>query len=334
MAASGTTDLAGGVAAGLQQVRVSLDAQGINRIVLVGDGAANDAAPLPGLAQSALQNGVAITALGLGLEFDETQLLALSRGTGGSFHFVEEPADVARVVDDEVLRTTRVVAKDGWLALRPGPGVAIEEVLGATATASGRGFQVRLGEMSENQTVDLVVRLGVGAHRDGATIELLDADLRYVDALGDGGAREARGFVSARASAARADADASLDPEIEHLAARMRVASLVVQAVASARGGDLRGALSLVDLAAKLARSGATTFGDAELAAKVKELAKLRLSLPRLVPVTTAPADPWSGGGPMPSPAPPRPTPAPLSRDAALSLRRSHAGAAAMMQPY
>lgn len=132
MQARGTTDLQDGLALGLQEV-TRYPQEGINRVVLLSDGIPNDAQSIGGLAEAARQHGVSITALGLGLEYDESLLAEVARRSGGQFHYVAKTQQVAAVFRDEVLKLQRAVAAGLALRLMPGPGVVIERVMAAAA---------------------------------------------------------------------------------------------------------------------------------------------------------------------------------------------------------
>jgi hypothetical protein len=118
---------------------------------------------------------VAITALGLGLEYDETLLGQIAQASGGSFRRLEDGDEIAEAFVDEVFSVQRLVASNIVLSLQPGPGVEIRRVLGQAVQPAGGTRSIVLGELSENQQQDVFVELGVSGHRAGANIELLDA---------------------------------------------------------------------------------------------------------------------------------------------------------------
>src|SRR5439155_21476934 len=62
--ARGTTDLAGGLTAGYQEVASHLAPNGVNRIVLLSDGVPNNPSPILPLADAAGRQGISITSLG------------------------------------------------------------------------------------------------------------------------------------------------------------------------------------------------------------------------------------------------------------------------------
>lgn len=333
MAARGTTDLAGGLTLGLAEAGRGYLSDGVNRLVLLSDGVPNDDAAIASLAQQAAGMRVAVTALGLGLEYNETLLAALAQQTGGKFHFIEDSNQVAAVFRDEVLRLEQVVARNLSLQLLPGPGVTIEGVLGhTTSPTSNRGVVLGLGDLGESTHRDLIVRLRVGPHRDGASLELMDAILGFQDATVNAGQLERRIFVSARTSADPQAVAASRDLEVERQIARALADAATLDAIALARQGQLAAAVAVIDRAEPMARTGAKQLDDPELRTQADGLAKLRKALPTLGP---APA-------PMPAPSQPLAVDAtqpvatmaaPRSNDEApATVKRSHGRAMKRLQ--
>lgn len=325
--ASGTTAMAEGLAQGIAEVRKGMLPNGVNRIVLLGDGVPNDQPSTLGYAASAQAHGVPITSLGLGADFDETVMNEIAQRSGGSFHFIDEPQQVVKVFEKEVTRLERVVMKNGWLEITPGPGVVVHRALGLPGSMLGRKLRVNLGQLSEGQTRDVMVHMTVNARPDGASIELADALFHYEDAAQGQGARELTHFVSLKASKSADDVAEGRDPAVAHEATRIKVADLIVRAIALARGSDVKGARKLLVDAEKIARDGAKTFDDDELGKKAGEARELRLTVAKLAP---PPQPVWHGsmGGPGGSrPQPPVSMPAPMPRPQALGMRRTHGDA-------
>jgi len=326
MTARGTTDLAGGLSAALAEVQRGYLGDGVNRVVLLSDGVPNDESRMAGLGQQAAAMRVSITALGLGLEYNETLLADLARHSGGKFHFVEDSARVAAVLRDEVLRLERVVARNLSLSLLPGPGVAIAGVLGHDGVPiAGRGLQLGLGDLGEGSHRDIIVRLRVSPRRDGAALELMDAVLGFQDAVVGAGALERRVFVAARTSGDPAALAASRDREIEREIARAMADEATVGAIALARAGQLAAAHAVIDRAEPEARLAAAQLADEELFVQAEGLVKLRGALPTLGP-TPQPV-PASGGATPPAamiaaPMAPADSPATVKRTHARAMRR------------
>jgi Ca-activated chloride channel family protein len=199
MKATGTTDMASGLRMAIEQVAAHLDREGVNRVVLVGDGVPNDDREILPLVGQAAAQGISVTALGLGNDYDETLMGRIAQQSGGRFFYVDDSAKVASFLNEEVTRLHKVVARRATLELHPGPGVAVTGVVGRTFKGLERGVSIPLGDMSLGEQAEVVVELATSAAKDGANVEVLDAVLRYEDGVG-GAQREERVFVGARAT--------------------------------------------------------------------------------------------------------------------------------------
>lgn len=292
--AIGTTDLAGGLRAGLEEVIRHYEPSGINRVVLLSDGVPNDASMIEGLAQAAGERQIAITALGLGTEYDETLLASISQRSGGRFHYVADSAQVAAVFQDEVLRMTRILARNLAVDLRPGPGVRIESIVGQPIVAADGSVRVTIGDLAEGESRDLIVRLRAGGRREGALVEVMDAVLGFDDALEEAGHFQRRIFLGARSTLNADDLASGRDEDVERDAARMLAAAITIEAIALARGGELEQARAMLSSAAAQARSNATAYHDSELAGQAESM--------RIVEESLEDAEPSSSSEPIPMP--------------------------------
>jgi Ca-activated chloride channel family protein len=339
MQARGTTDLAGGLSNALQQIGGAMSADGINRVVLLSDGVPNDPAPIQSLAQNARNMGVSITALGLGLEYDETLLSQVAQTSGGSFHFVESSTEVAAVFRDEVLRLERIAAANTSLTLRPGPGVSVVEIIGHPFSVAGdRSTMIHPGDIAEGESRDVFVRLQVSAHVDRAPVELLDAVFGFDDTVNGSGRHERDLYVSARATSDQTQLERGRAHAIELSSERARAAAAIVDAIALSRSGRLGEARNVLDQAETRARTLADEHEDEDLRVQAEEMVELRAALPA-VAQTPPPAIAAGGAGNGPTggqdavaPVPMAPEPFPES--APSTVRRSHGKAMRRLQGH
>ena len=324
--AEGTTDMAAGLTAGLAQVHSAQTPESVNRIVLVGDGVPNDAPPVLALADQARGGHTPITVLGLGSDFDETLMTALAQRSSGKFQFVDEASRVGAVFEDQVSRLDRVVARGTQIHLTPGPGVTITEVIGLQPIASGREQVAQLGDLTEDQSRDVFVRVSAKGRRDGQSLELVDAHVTYTPTEG-GRELAVDSYLKLTATTDTARLDDATVSEIEHGATSLRVADGTVKAIALARDGDLANARKLLEASLRLAREGEKKFGDKALGQKVVELIQLRKTLASLAPPKE---DPMTMSGAPPSR--PAPKPAMASPAEAKALRATHGAAMKELQ--
>lgn len=301
--ARGTTDLALGLGLGLQQAQAGRMNRSIDRLVLLGDGVANNPAPVPGLVAQAVSMRLQITTLGLGIEFDPQMLSKIAEDTGGRYHYLDQPEQVAAVFEDELLQMRQVIGKNLSLALVAGPGVTLEPMGGFQPM--GNGLHALLGDLSAGEIRDVVVPLKVVGRRPGATVELMDATLTFEDATAGAGALTRTGFAKVRADDNAEAVAASVKVAIEVARARARAAGGMLDAIARARGGDLAGALGVLDEAIAGAKLALETSGDVELKAQLADMEILRGDLPELAAAAQRALllEVQGGGGVAPSPA-------------------------------
>ncbi len=293
MVAEGTTDLRGGLTAGLEEVVRHWDPTGVNRVVLLSDGVPNEASGIEAMAQAAGERGIAITTLGLGLDYDETLLSAVAQRSGGRFHYVEESSAVASVFSDEVLRLVRTVARTASIELSPGPGVSIVDVVGPAFTTNGTSVHVEIGDLAEGDGRDILVRLHADPRRSGATVELMDAVLRFDDAVDGAGWLERRVFLGAHSTASDEDLASGRDETVERDAARLMAAEVTVRAIAMARSGELEQArIVLAQAATEVERYASLGDGDAEMTQRASSMRVLDGYLPSVASSSAVPSAP------------------------------------------
>jgi hypothetical protein len=127
----------------------------------------------------------------------------LAQRSGGAFHFIDDSAKVASVFREEIAKMERLVAKNTWVEVTPGPGVTIVDAIGQPRSVVGRSLRIQVGDVTEGQTRDFVVRVRATGKRDGGTVELLDAVVHHT--LPEGGSE----LTASKFSSIKASADAA-----------------------------------------------------------------------------------------------------------------------------
>ena len=93
----GSTNLSGGLAAGMQQAAPHVAPDRVTRVLLLTDGLANvgvtDPDTLTAWTRTWRERGIALSTLGVGDDFNEDLLVALAEAGGGNFHYIAVLAD-------------------------------------------------------------------------------------------------------------------------------------------------------------------------------------------------------------------------------------------------
>ncbi len=160
----GSTNLSGGLQAGIQMLQSSASLGHARRLILISDGIANmgitDSYSLNQIASSATQNGVTISTIGVGLEFNESLLSSLADYGAGRYHFLEHLQTLHQVLAQEFDGASRMVASDLNLKLQLHPEIDLVDASGYPIVREGRSFTVRPGVLSlgERKTLFLTLR--------------------------------------------------------------------------------------------------------------------------------------------------------------------------------
>jgi Ca-activated chloride channel family protein len=306
--ATGTTDLVGGLSSGLSQLLAGQFPQGINRIVLLSDGVPNSNVALPSVIASIHAQGVSVTSLGFGIDYDTSLMTQVARDTGGNFHYLEKPTEVAAVFDDELVKMTSAVARNMQLVLEPGPGVTFMAMPGMTAEGDGKIY-AQLGDLPAGETRDLMIPATLATRGDGATAELAQVTLAFDDVIGHSGRRTRDGFVAAKTSSDAAAVKAAVKIDLEIARIRSTAAAATLQAISLARAGQVAQARQGLATTIAAIRAAGQKYKDAELDKLVKQLEALSKELAQVVvqqqqELIRAQRHPVDSPSPQPSVAP------------------------------
>ncbi len=161
------------------------------RVLLLSDGeptvGIRDLEGFRNLAARVSQSGVAISSIGVDVEYNERTLAVLAQESNGRHHFVPDPSGLPRVFESEFETLTRTVAHDAELSLELAPGFEVEEVFDRSFRRDGRRIVASLGSLAAGEQKTLLARVRVDGSAAGVR-PLVQATLRFSDAsTGDRG---------------------------------------------------------------------------------------------------------------------------------------------------
>ncbi|MBX7256739.1 MAG: VWA domain-containing protein [Candidatus Hydrogenedentes bacterium] len=190
--ADGSTALFAGVSKGATELRKFLDKDRVNRIVLLSDGIANVGPSSPGdlaeLGTSLGREGIAVTTIGLGLDYNEDLMTKLAQSSDGNHMFAENAADLEQTFMREFGDVLTVVAQEVKVEINCADGVRPVRMLGREADIAGQKVTLTLNQLYGGQTkyaiVEVEVPVNFAADSPGTVSDIAGALVKYRDIEG------------------------------------------------------------------------------------------------------------------------------------------------------
>jgi Ca-activated chloride channel family protein len=263
--ARGSTNLGEGWLRGCEQVARHQMSDGVNRVLLLTDGLANqgmtDADELATHAGALRQRGVTTTTFGVGTDFDDALLQAMATAGGGNFYYIADERQIVDFITSEVGEALDVTARDARLEVVAPDGVVVESLSPFPFSSSGGGRTfISLGDLVAEQVVEIVLRVNFPYGEIG----------RETGAMLSVGDDTAQVALSWEYADGKANDLQPRDVDVDRAVARVFAARARQEATAFNRRGDFRGAMAALTDVAKRIRSYAGQ--DPEMRALVAEL--------------------------------------------------------------
>jgi Ca-activated chloride channel homolog len=242
LSADGGTAMFEGLKIAESQLWSTPDTHLVRRMVVISDGIATEGPTSPDelarVAEVGLQRGIQVTAVGVGLDYDETTLNALALRTSGRLYHVEHSEQLVGIVAKEIGLLEATVAAEVEVELVAAPGV---QLLGADSTQSrwsGGNLVVPIGTVFEGQERELLVRARIDGAKAGTKV-LASVRLHFRDPAEDGLRRVQEAILRATVTDDASLVAAHHNSRTQTLLA-MREASMVAQqASLEANAGEL-----------------------------------------------------------------------------------------------
>lgn len=188
----GSTNLTGGMMRGVDEAKGALDgparADGtITRVILMSDGLANTGITEPReiarLVRGAKQDGVRISAMGLGRDYDEDLMQSVAENGGGRYYYIEHPTQMARVFQEELGSMFETCARDVEIRFSGTAIIRKVEVVGYDDAAGTKDARRGLEDVFEGEKRSVLLRLEIAAPSSGSA-DLGELTLNYKTAKG------------------------------------------------------------------------------------------------------------------------------------------------------
>jgi len=173
--AGGMTALDGGLALGLEKALVHR--QETNLVLLLSDGQTNvgekDLEVIGLRAQKARQQGVLVSALGVGLDYNEALLAEIASQGGGRFYHLEHARQIPAYVAGELKDVAGLAARGLQVHLDLPPGATLVPLSAAfPVSQQGTRAVVEVGDLPPATELEIPLRLALLAQRAGARLQV------------------------------------------------------------------------------------------------------------------------------------------------------------------
>jgi Ca-activated chloride channel family protein len=183
--ADGSTALFAGVSKGAEELRKFLDKERVNRVVLLSDGLANvgpqSPSELGALGASLMKEGISVSTMGLGLDYNEDLMTRLAQNSGGNHVFIEQADDLVRIFNHEFDDVLSVVAQEVAIDIRVSDGVRPVRVLNVDAEINGQQVIVQMNQLYSEQEKYVMLEVEVPATKAGKSREVAEVRVSYAN---------------------------------------------------------------------------------------------------------------------------------------------------------
>ncbi len=250
LAGDGSTNISGALDAAAEALRPHMGEYRVSRAIMLSDGQ-----PTTGLTRDTelfeqvrrlRRDGVTVSALGVGRDYQELLMRGMAEQGGGFSGFIDDSARLAEVFSRELDQATRTVARLVELRLDVPPEVQHVEVMGMASFREGNVLKVPLYDLAGSQTVRVVTKLTLKTQQTTGTLALVNARLHYVDVERDLPA-ETGLQLSAQVTNDLERVRAHLDKEVRVHATRALGTQQMVAAAEEMKRGNKAKARSLLD---------------------------------------------------------------------------------------
>ena len=278
----GGTNIADGLTAGRDQLLAMKSDFKVNRLILISDGqpteGITDGSQLSQVVRDIRSNGISVSSIGVGSDFNEELMEAFAEIGGGAYAYLQDAAQLSNIFQKDLNAATTQVARGVTLTFRVPAGTQFEQLLGYKVAArssvgSDEVISVSMPDFAAGQVERVVMQLRVTGNSNGQTLDVTQTSLEYTDVL----ASRAVTTETALRAQVSDKADVVLtnrDKEAMVFAARARAGVNTQNAVEALKQGDRGKAEQLMkqnavyfDEAASAAGAGAVKGDQQEAAA-------------------------------------------------------------------
>ncbi|MDB6148600.1 MAG: hypothetical protein JWQ44_48 [Chthoniobacter sp.] len=183
----GGTALHAGVVLGSNQVRHAFEKERVNRVILLSDGLANvgpsRTADLASLGRELREDGIAVSTIGLGDDYNEDLMTALAEASSANYYYVKDAEKLPGIFSEEIGVARSLLARSVTIRINVPAGVRLKEIIGRPEIeCRDRSAEIELPELFGSEKRRFLARCVADA--EGPVSLEANVELNYENAEG------------------------------------------------------------------------------------------------------------------------------------------------------
>jgi Ca-activated chloride channel family protein len=261
------TYMARGMAMGHKQTLPGIAPHTVSRMIVLTDGYTKEKQACHSWAQQAKQDGIVVSTMGLGLDFNEELLISLADASGGHAYFCQDPAQIPEVLEEELTCAQSITWRNMSLSLTLPTDVTLRRAHRASPTIAhipANPDKMELGDLEPGQPPAVLLEMIVPPRPVG-NYRLAQAALHARPATGGGSQEIAQRDIVVSYTERPSEASQT-DPLLMSAVQRVSAFKLQNQAMEEAGRGNVAGATRRLRMAGeRLIDMGQKDLGETML---------------------------------------------------------------------
>ncbi len=266
--ASGGTNMYDALVAAEASVAQAPATHPVRRVVMISDGQANIGPSTPDalgdVAGRGTEIGAQVTAIGVGLDYDERTLGALAQRSAGRMYHLADPSQMAMILHNELGLLGATVAANAYIEITPAAGVQILGVEALPMNREGSAVRIPIGALHGGQHREVLVRAHIDTAQAGQRA-IGAARLVFQDPRANNVQRASQLNLAYAVTPDTRAATASAQPSVTAMVTRYQAANVQIQATEMINRGQAGQAdATLANAESSLRREAAVASNEGE----------------------------------------------------------------------
>ncbi|MCB9654491.1 MAG: VWA domain-containing protein [Deltaproteobacteria bacterium] len=270
----GGTNLGGGLTAAIKALTGPTIHAEARRVILLSDGNANqgvtDPATLAQRVQAARQDGITVSTLGLGLDFNEDLMTLIAESAGGGYYYARNAEAIDDAFEAELNGLTKLAARTVEVGFELGENDSVATVYGYRTELHQGRIVLPVGDMSAGEHRRIMVELSLAPRKAGGSANV-GVVLTYATP-GDDALREHRGSVRAAVTANATEVAQSTDRNVVEAFEAAAAARARKEAASAFQQGHRANALTQLRKQLESTKSRGAALNSAVLRSQAAEI--------------------------------------------------------------